>query len=71
MIRLDAAKTNASYGKTAAIVARESVERAQEVGLRDGLLFERRSYHALWATADQREGMAAFLEKREPDFQGM
>ncbi len=65
---LAAAATIASYGKTAASVAREAVDQALEVSLRDGLLFERRAYHALWATADAREGMAAFLEKRQPRF---
>lgn len=65
---LDAATTIASYSKTTAMVAREVVDQALEVGLRDGLLFERRGYHALWATDDAREGMAAFLEKREPHF---
>ncbi|MEM9754624.1 MAG: enoyl-CoA hydratase [Pseudomonadota bacterium] len=47
---------------------KEAVNRAQEVSLREGLLFERRLFHALFATEDQSEGMAAFLEKREPQF---
>lgn len=64
-----AAETIASYSKTAALAARDAVERALEVGLHEGMLFERRTYHALWATADQKEGMRAFLEKREPVFQ--
>ena len=67
---LTAAQTIASYGKTAAIAAREAVDRALETGLRDGILFERRLFHALFATADQKEGMAAFIEKRKPDFTG-
>ena len=65
-----AAATIASYSKPATIVAREEVERALEVGLREGLLFERRSFHALFATEDQTEGMQAFLEKRPPQFSG-
>lgn len=65
---LAAAQTIAGYSKPTAIVAREAVDQALEVGLRDGLLFERRGYHALWATQDAQEGMAAFLEKREPRF---
>ena len=47
---------------------KESVNRAQETSLREGLLFERRTFHALFATDDQTEGMAAFLEKRTPQF---
>ena len=51
---------------TAAI--KESVNRSFEVPLAEGLLFERRSFHALFATEDQAEGMAAFVEKRSPRF---
>jgi len=47
---------------------KEAVNRAQETPLREGLLFERRLFHALFATEDQSEGMSAFLEKREPQF---
>lgn len=65
---LETAQTIANYGKTAAMVARDAVNQAEEVGLNNGLLFERRTYHALWATDDAQEGMNAFLEKREPEF---
>jgi enoyl-CoA hydratase len=65
-----AAETIAGYGKLAAMTAREAVDRAQEVGLREGLLFERRVFHALFATEDQTEGMRAFLEKRPARFTG-
>jgi enoyl-CoA hydratase len=50
------------------MVVKEAVNRAQETTLREGLLFERRMFHALFATEDQKEGMAAFLEKRQPQF---
>ena len=67
---LSAAEMIGCWGKTAVIAAREAVERAQEGSLREGLLFERRTYYALWATADANEGMQAFLEKRTPVFSG-
>ncbi|MDM4722292.1 enoyl-CoA hydratase-related protein [Micromonospora sp. WMMA1363] len=60
----------ASYGKVATTAACEAVDRALETSLREGVLFERRSFHALFATADQREGMRAFLDKRAPRFTG-
>jgi enoyl-CoA hydratase len=67
---LAAAEMMAGYGRTAVIAAREAIERAQESSLREGLLFERRTYYALWATQDAQEGMRAFMEKREPAFVG-
>lgn len=50
------------------VAIKESVNRSYETTLREGLLFERRLFHSLFATEDQTEGMAAFLEKREPQF---
>ena len=47
---------------------KESVNRSFELPLAEGLLFERRIFHALFATEDQAEGMAAFVEKRSPRF---
>jgi enoyl-CoA hydratase len=67
---MTAAHAIAGFGKTAVMVAREAVDRALEVGLQEGLQFERRTYHALWATHDAQEGMQAFIEKREPLFNG-
>ena len=65
---LAAAETIASYSKTTAMIAREAVDRALEMSLSEGILFERRTYHALWATKDAQEGMQAFIEKRDPKF---
>lgn len=50
------------------LAAKESVNRAEETSLTEGLLFERRLFHAMFSTEDQKEGMAAFLEKRQPQF---
>ena len=50
------------------MAVKESVNRSYEVPLQEGLLFERRLFHALFATEDQKEGMGAFLEKREAQF---
>ena len=52
----------------ALMMIKESVNRAYETPLSEGLLFERRMVHALFATEDQKEGMAAFLDKRQPAF---
>jgi enoyl-CoA hydratase len=49
---------------------KEAVNRSYETTLREGLLFERRLFHALFASEDQAEGMAAFTEKRKPQFRG-
>jgi enoyl-CoA hydratase len=62
------ASTIAGYSHTAVKMAKECVNRAYESGLADGVLFERRLFHALFATGDQKEGMAAFLEKRPAKF---
>ena len=52
------------------MVVKETVNRSYETTLREGILFERRMFHALFASEDQTEGMTAFLEKREPQFRG-
>lgn len=62
------AETISTYGKVAVIAAKECVERSMEVGLSEGILFERRIFHSLFATQDQKEGMRAFIEKRSPEF---
>lgn len=67
---IDAAAQIASYSKSAVRWAREAVNRSDEVTLREGVLFERRVFHSLFATQDQKEGMQAFIEKRTPKFSG-
>ena len=54
----------------AVIAAKEAVNRAEELSLREGLLFERRLFHSLFATDDQTAGMQAFIEKRQAHFRG-
>jgi enoyl-CoA hydratase len=50
------------------MMAKEAVNRAYETPLAEGILFERRMFHSLFATEDQKEGMRAFVEKRKPSF---
>ena len=67
----DAMKAAKKISEKSAIsvrAAKESVNRSYETTLNEGLLFERRMFHSLFATEDQKEGMAAFLEKRQPQF---
>ena len=56
------------YSQVATMAAKESVNRAFEGTLSDGIMFERRLFHALFATADQKEGMDAFVNKRKANF---
>lgn len=65
---LDAAAMIASYGMLSVKAAKEAVNAAYETSLSQGVLFERRLFHSLFATADQKEGMAAFVAKRPPKF---
>ena len=65
---MGAAKKIASKSAIAAMVAKEAVNRSYETTLREGLLYERRAFHALFVTEDQKEGMSAFAEKREAQF---
>ncbi|EAS48655.1 enoyl-CoA hydratase [Aurantimonas manganoxydans SI85-9A1] len=63
-----AARTIAEFSKPATITAKEATNRSFEVGLREGLLHERRTFHALFSGSDQKEGMSAFREKRAAVF---
>ncbi|GAB1381989.1 MAG TPA: enoyl-CoA hydratase [Ottowia sp.] len=65
---LAAALTICSFGQLAVMAAKESVNRAFEGTLADGVMFERRLFHGLFATQDQKEGMDAFVNKRAPAF---
>ena len=70
-LREDTIKTAqriAEMSRPIAMMVKESVNSAYESTLREGLLFERRAFYATFATEDRKEGMAAFLEKREPNF---
>ncbi len=58
----------ASYSLPVVMMIKESINRAYESTLAEGVLFERRLFHSQFALADQKEGMAAFLEKRKPAF---
>lgn len=65
---LRTAETIASMSTTAAMMTKDCINRAFETTLSEGVRYERRTFHAMFATADQKEGMAAFLEKRPAQF---
>jgi len=65
---LAAAAAIASYSLPVVMMIKESINRAFESSLNEGLLFERRTFHSAFALADQKEGMAAFVEKRKAEF---
>jgi enoyl-CoA hydratase len=62
------AETIASMSLPSVLLAKEAVLRSFEVPLAEGIRFERRVFHSLFATEDQKEGMKAFVEKRRPDW---
>ena len=62
------ALTIAQYPRLAVLAAKESVQRAFEGSLSDGIMYERRLFHSLFSTQDQKEGMSAFINKRPPVF---
>lgn len=63
-----AAAAIAQHSLPSVLMAKEAINRAFETPLSEGLLFERRLFHSLFATQDQKEGMSAFVEKRAPKF---
>ncbi|MCK5041858.1 MAG: enoyl-CoA hydratase [Sphingomonadales bacterium] len=65
---LNVAKHIANLSRPAVFMAKECVNRAYETTMSEGVRFERRVFHSLFATADQKEGMNAFVEKRKPKF---
>lgn len=65
---LDVARQISQFSYPAVIAAKEAIDRASEISLREGLMFERRTFHSLFANLDQAEGMQAFIEKRTPNF---
>lgn len=67
-VAMEAAGVIAGYSIPSVIAAKEMVSRALELPTTEGVKFERRLFHALFGTDDQKEGMAAFVEKRAPDF---
>ncbi len=62
------AKQIAGFSRPIAMLTKEAVNRAFETTLAEGVRFERRVFHSVFATEDQKEGMAAFIEKRKPSF---
>jgi enoyl-CoA hydratase len=66
---MEAAEKIAGFSLPATMMAKESVDRSFEMTLAEGLRFERRVFHSLFATEDQKEGMSAFVEKRKAQFQ--
>ncbi|KAG8748567.1 hypothetical protein FRC10_003701 [Ceratobasidium sp. 414] len=68
-VAIAAGSTMAGMSRPVLLMAKESVNRAEDLPLSEGLRFERRLYHASFATADSKEGMRAFIDKRKPEFQ--
>jgi enoyl-CoA hydratase len=66
---LKAAELIAEMSMPIAMMTKEAINRAYETTLTEGVLFERRVFHSMFATQDQKEGMAAFMEKRKARFE--
>jgi enoyl-CoA hydratase len=67
-VALAAAQTICEFSGPSVMMAKEAINRAYEGPLSEGILFERRLFHTLFATEDQTEGMDAFVNKRKPQF---
>jgi len=65
---LKTAEAIASFSLPAVMMAKEAINRSYETSLTEGVRFERRLFHSMFGTPDQKEGMAAFVEKRDPEF---
>jgi enoyl-CoA hydratase/carnithine racemase len=65
---LETAAKIASFSQPVVALTKEAVNAAYETGLQQGVIFERRLFHSTFGTKDQKEGMAAFVEKRKPNF---
>ncbi len=65
---MSVAETIASMSLPIAVMTKDSVNRAEEIGLTEGVRYERRLFYSMFATRDQKEGMSAFIEKRKPTF---
>ncbi|TVY16623.1 putative mitochondrial enoyl-CoA hydratase [Lachnellula arida] len=65
---LGTAETIAGYSKVAVMAAKEVVNKSQDLGVRDGVEFERRVFHSLFGSGDQKIGMTAFAEKKKPEW---
>jgi enoyl-CoA hydratase len=65
---LATAETIAGYSKVAVIAAKEVVNKSQDLGIRDGVEFERRVFHSLFGSQDQKIGMKAFAEKKKAEW---
>ena len=68
-IVIEAAAKISEFSQPSVAMTKESVNKAFETTLAEGVMFERRSFHSLFATHDQEEGMGAFIEKRKPQFE--
>lgn len=65
---LDAAETIAGYSRIAVKAAKEAVNKSQDLGIREGVEYERRIFHGLFGSEDQKIGMKAFAEKKKPEW---
>merc|ERR1711939_493761 len=65
---LDSAAKIASYSRVAVIAAKEVVNKSQDLGVREGVEYERRIFHSLFGSKDQKIGMKAFAEKKKPEW---